>query len=419
MEPNHFSKLADTLEAPIISDLMAQAIQNPDLLSIAAGFTDNVLLPNELLQEQAVALLKESTGNEVLQYGTTQGRERLREEILKHLHTFPDEQWELPIDQVLVSNGSQQSLYLAMQVLCDPGDIILVEDPTYFVFLEMLKGLQIEAIGMPSDHCGRTDIDKTDQLFKQLKAEGRWEKVKGIYLVSYYSNPTSRCLSKQEKSSLLDLLQYHQFSAPIVEDAAYRDLYYDQPAEAPTLLSSIWGHHFNVLYTGTFTKPLATGLKVGFAVSNDKKLLDKMVYAKGHHDFGSAHFNQALVERILVKGLYPELLQKQRKHYQRKAQVMTAALERSGIQEMEWHWEIPSGGLLLWLIDRNGKVNTDMGSEFCKSCLDNGVLYVPGSLCFASRTPNCAMRLSFGTLPDDKLDIAIDRLCENIKKYSH
>jgi 2-aminoadipate transaminase len=417
MNNTQYSEIGQKLSPPIISDLMAKALNNPSLLSIAAGFTDNVILPNHLISEGTQDLLQKNISNDVLQYGTTQGRLRLREEVLKHLNSYPSESVDLESDNVLISNGSQQSLYLCMQVLCNPGDIILVEDPSYFVFLEMLQGLNIQAIGMPSDNCGKTDIDKTRKLIHQLKEENRWNRVKGAYLVSYYSNPSSRSLPLDEKIALCNLFKDTGLNGPIIEDAAYRDLYYDAPHPAPSLLSMAEAKDCRLLYTSTFTKPLATGLKVGYSISNDPELLQKMIYCKGHHDFGTANFNQALIEQILVKGLYPELLRKQQTHYKDKAIVIHEELRQSGIAEFGWKCEKPMGGLLLWLIDPLNRVDTSMNSEFCNACLNAGVLYVPGDLCFASQTPKSAMRLSFGTLKPEDLRVAIQRLCDVIQKY--
>ncbi len=417
MAETKYSRLGENLEPPIISDLMAQAIKNPDILSIAAGFTDNAILPNRLLSDQIQALLQNNKSNDVLQYGTTKGREKLRTLILEHLQSFPDENRSLPISQVLISNGSQQSLYLAMQVLCNPGDIILVEDPSYFVFLEMLRGLNIQAIGLPSDHSGKTDIEKSRALLGDLKKQGKKDRIRGLYLVSYYSNPSSRSLPLHEKEAFLSLLEEFQLEIPIIEDAAYRDLYYENPHEAPSILNIAHPEKHPVLYTSTFTKPLATGLKVGYAISNSEEWIQKMTYAKGHHDFGSAHFNQALIEQILAKNLYLGLLKKQQIHYLEKSRIMSNAMEASGIRELGWTWQEPRGGLLIWLIDPQERVDTDMGSEFCNACLKAGVLYVPGSLCFANKTPKNAMRLSFGTLTPDKLVTATERLCKIIKDF--
>ena len=137
-----FSKPAQSLQASVIVDLMNQALAQPDVLSLAAGFTDNSILPRSLVRQMSTALTEVGLPNEPLQYGQNQGRLGLRELSCRQLQQFPNESPQAFIaEQLFLSNGSQQALYLAMQTLCDPGSIVLVQDPTYFVFLEFVRDL--------------------------------------------------------------------------------------------------------------------------------------------------------------------------------------------------------------------------------------------------------------------------------------
>ncbi|MDB4385447.1 aminotransferase class I/II-fold pyridoxal phosphate-dependent enzyme, partial [Opitutaceae bacterium] len=147
----NFSTLGERAQPPTIAKLMAMALENPELLSIAAGFTDTSNLPAEGV-EQAVAELVSRPGTpEYLQYGSNQGRPELRRMLAEHLALQEPALNQAEIQRgSFITNGSQQALYLAVQVLCDPGDIILVDRPSYFVFLEMLKGLGVEAVSIPT-----------------------------------------------------------------------------------------------------------------------------------------------------------------------------------------------------------------------------------------------------------------------------
>ena len=138
---------------------------------------------------------------------------------------------------------------------------------------------------------------------------------------------------------------------------------------------------------------------------------------KGHHDFGSAHFNQALVESMLLARAYEGHLHTVRRHYAAKAARLSDALEAGGLRAMGWDWNAPEGGLILWLRAPAG-MDLRMQSPFCVSCIEQGVLYVPGDLCFADEsTLNCA-RLAYGTLSIEDLAEAAKRLCQVARAFA-
>jgi 2-aminoadipate transaminase len=411
-----FSELGKGIHRPVIVDIMSQALANPDLLSLAAGFTDNAALPNELVAQLAVEVSSVDRVDAPLQYGTNQGRARLREISGEWMATHPGELCDaFKAEECFVCNGSQQALYLAAQVLCNRGDIVLVEEPSYFVCLEMLKGLGLRPIGIPCNREGAIEAEAFAQLLQTLDAAGERERVKAIYLVTYFSNPSSRSMTFLEKETVARTLLEAGYQIPVIEDAAYRELYFDEPHSCPSVLSLAAFDAFPKLYLGTYTKPFATGLKVGYGYCTHPEWLQKMLGIKGHQDFGSAHFNQAIVERAIETGAYAEHLQRIRPLYAEKATKMQAVLEASGLRKLGWEWTPPVGGLIFWL---RGPADMDLriGSVFCNACIEAGVLYVPGDLCFPSGTPwNCA-RLSTGALDAGKFKEAVSRFAAVAKR---
>jgi 2-aminoadipate transaminase len=246
------------------------------------------------------------------------------------------------------------------------------------------------------------------ERLRALDAAGERARVKAIYLVSYFCNPSSRSLSAEEKRAVARVLLDAGFRIPVIEDAAYRELYFDTPHPAPSILSMPEFDSFPKLYLGTYTKPFATGLKVGYGYCTHAGWRGKILCIKGHQDFGSAHFAQAIIERVLEAGLYPAHLAGIQRHYKRKAQILDSALHEGGLPEAGWEWAMPHGGLILWLRAPEGS-DLRMESEFCRNCIEQGVLYVPGDLCFPSGQPwNCA-RLSSGALPEARLREAAAR----------
>ncbi|MCC5834815.1 MAG: PLP-dependent aminotransferase family protein [Opitutales bacterium] len=398
-------------EEPVISRLMKDALETEGLISLAAGFTDNSLLPDREVLAAAEKLASEQPDRNWLQYGTSLGRPGLRQAVIEHLRGFYGETG-LNIDprNCLISNGSQQSLYLTVQLLCNPGDRVLVEAPSYFVFLELLSGLGVEAVSIPTLANGRWDIPALAQLLEQWDSNGQIESLKLLYFMGTYSNPSSRSVPEADKVALAELLRRRERPLPVIEDMAYRELYFDKPWPARSCLSLESWQGMPVLYAGTFTKPLATGLKTGFAVSHNHDWIQALARIKGHQDFGTANFCQALVEILLRDGFYSKYLENTRPVYKAKMDHMSAALEASNIRTQGWSWQRPEGGLLMWL-DGPSDADTRIGSSIWQKCLQNKVLYVPGDLCFAgSNPPRNTLRLSFGAIAMDDIPEGIRRL---------
>ncbi len=408
----HYSALGKRASEPVITDLMHRALDNSELLSLAAGFTDNITLPVELIQSAVARLGQDYPQAEYLQYGTNRGRAGLLIEIAEWLNADRGEVQPAPFspESVFVTNGSQQALYLAMQALCDPGDVILVQQPTYFVFLELLRGLGIEAVSMPVCEDGGIDLEALPGFLLELKTRHGAERIKAVYLNSYFCNPSSRSMSVAEKRAFGRALHSNGLVLPVLEDAAYRELWFGKPWPAPSVFSLPEYDVFPKLYLGTFTKPFATGLKIGYGVCSDEEWLGKMLSLKGHQDFGSAHFNQAILETVMASGEYRTHLERLRAHYAAKAEIMGSVLEASPLREMGWSWDTPEGGLYYWLKAPEG-VDLSIGSDFCEQCVSSGVLYVPGDLCIAEGKPKYFARLSYGSLAKEKLEEATSRFC--------
>ena len=387
---------------------MTIALERPDILSLAAGFTDNQTLPLDEVTALAVELGARGDKT-VLQYGSNQGRSDLRQSLVDRLNeqdrasgaTKP----RFDAARTFISNGSQQALYLAAQTLCDPGDIILVENPTYFVFLEMLRGLGVTAIAMPMQVGGDVDTEGLADRLRAIAAEGRIDRVKAVYLVSYFANPTGHTISSDCKRAILRTLGEWGGSIALIEDAAYRELYFHEPSEGASALGLADADcDVPIFYTTTLTKPFASGLKIGFAFCSHADWLRRMLAVKGQQDFGSAQYNQALLQGALTTGAFDRRLQQLRVSYRKKMEALDRALAPS-LRDLGWSWQTPLGGLYLWLAAPEGG-ETGFDSSFHARCIDGGVMYVPGQLCHADGTSRHTARLSFGVLQADELAIA-------------
>jgi 2-aminoadipate transaminase len=420
MKKHSLSQLGSRAEDSPISWLMKAALDRPQLISLAAGFTDNTTLPLKITQEIFNRILGSSSkGRPALQYGTTQGDLTLRRLTARRLYSldFPETSPENPpvssysAGNIVITNGSQQFLYLLSEALYDPGDLILVEDPTYFVFLGIAKslGMQCRGIRMQSDGI---DIKHLEEQLEGLRDSGEIRRLKMVYLVSYFQNPTGRTTALDKKKQALDLIRKYESHAghPIflLEDAAYRELRFSGAPVASIL--SLDPHQERVIYTGTYSKPFATGVRVGFGVVPDS-LLSTILRIKANHDFGSPHLLQKLMVEVLSGPHYESHLLTIRRRYLRKSRAMISAMKKFFPES--YHWETPEGGLNAWVVLPR-KRRTGLKSRIFKEALNQNVLYVPGSLCYAEDSsrlkPNHEMRVSFGSASEPDIREGIRRL---------
>lgn len=394
---------------------MATALVRPQLISLAAGFTDNASLPVKDVR----CLLKEilsspKTGQAALQYGTTVGDAALRELTARRLRSLDggaSTGRAYSPDRMMITNGSQQMLYMVTEALCDPGDIVLVEDPSYFVYLGILQSHGVQARGVRMEKDG-LDLESLEAVLKALKRSGELHRVKLLYLITYYQNPTGITTSFAKKAGALKLLEQYERAAGhplyLIEDAAYRELRFQGEAVKSAL--TIRGYQDRVIYSGTYSKPFATGARVGFGLVPEP-VLSTVLRIKGNHDFGSSNLLQQLLARALSSGRYERHLTELRKRYASKAQVMRNALTDHFPPEGEW-WE-PNGGLYFWA-RLPQRLNSGPKSRFFQKALASGVLYVPGELCYADdptrSKPNHEMRLSFGGATETNVRTGIARL---------
>lgn len=407
-------------EKQAISYLMQQGVENPGVISLAAGLVDPGSLPVEETRQAVCELLADDRrAREVLQYGTTQGAQTLRQQLLGHLARLEGcsaDDLGIDAEQLVLTTGSQQFLSLVADALIDPGDICLVAAPTYFVFLGVLNGLNACTIAVDTDEDGM-DADALEAQLVRLEADGRLDRVKLIYLVSYYENPTGLCLSAARRERIVNIAKrwskFHRLY--VLEDAAYREMRYDGP-----VLPSVWGFdesRESVILAQTFSKTFSPGLRVGYGVL-PHDLIAPICDRKGNEDFGSANFNQHLIATVMQRGLYAPHVEKVRDSYRNKRDCMLRAIDRhfAGIEGVTWVH--PHGGLYVWM-SLPDHMETGFTSRLFRQAANvEGVMYVPGELCYGgekTNRPAHQMRLSFGVEEPSKLDEGIRRLASAVR----
>jgi 2-aminoadipate transaminase len=408
---------------------MEQGISNPNIISLAAGLVDQDSLPREEIAHAIEIIWNDPRRTkEALQYGTTPGNHALRELIAQRLRDMDHRALGRAIDstdrhpaaaaRVILGTGSQQLLYILAEVLLDPGDIVLASAPGYFVYMGALASFGARVVPVPTDD-GGLNLLALEQILTDIERAGQLDRVKFIYDVTYFNNPTGLSLAHDRREPLVALARRwsktHRLM--VLEDAAYRELRYQGEDEPSLLAFDPAGEQ--VIYAGTFSKPLAPGIRTGYLVG-PSDLIEHIVRQKGHHDFGSASLNQQLALTMLESQAYDTHLAKLREVYSAKLQRVLNRLD----EELQNHadqvkWTRPVGGLYVWM-ELPTSVSTQMESPFFRDALSSGVLYVPGNFCYPEAdqgAPTHFLRLSFGHQSIDRCDEGVARLASVIRRH--
>lgn len=414
-------KSCRTTDSPI-SFYVLKALENPSLISFAAGLVDEESLPAAEIEAAVAAIMADpALARSSLQYGTTQGMPALREQVLERVcaadGVAPADLNLTPAD-VCITTGSQQLLYLLGEILFNPGDIVITEAPSYFVYHSLLQSHGACVLTVPMDEHGM-DAAALETLLETLKRRGEIARVKVVYTVDYFQNPTGLSLSVDRREKLVEVVRRYSTDHRILilEDAAYRELRYDG-ADTPSVKRFDSSNEF-VIYTGTFSKACAPGLKTGYAlVPPDVKAA--LLHLKGSHDFGSGNLAQHIVSELLRTGVYGRHVEELRILYRKKRDVILEALEREFGDVPGAAWTVPHGGLFIWLT-LDG-IDTGPRGGLVAAALEEGVMYVPGEYGHVPDEIGCLpcndCRLCFGVATPEQIVEGIRRLRAAVGRVS-
>lgn len=337
-------------------------IQRPGMISFAGGLPDPAIFPVD--EFAACADVLRSKGPEALQYGATEGYRPLVLEIAGRMEPLLGR--TVTPEEIVVSSGSQQAMDMLARVLIDPGDVIVAEAPTYPGALHTFRAAGARFALVPCD----VDGMQTDRLAETIErcrlATGRLPKL--IYTIINFSNPSGACLAEARRRQLVETAG--RFGIPVFEDDPYGELRYGG-ARIPTLFSMASG---GVLYASSFSKILAPGVRVAWAVG-DAGLIRKMVIAKQGMDLCTSVVAQVLVTEYCRRGHLDGHLARIRAHYAAKAAAMGAAL-REHLPAGKVSFSEPTGGFFFWV-----RLAGD-GQELFRRAVDEGVAFLPGETCY-------------------------------------
>jgi 2-aminoadipate transaminase len=400
---------------------MQQAVENPRLISLAAGLVDPLSLPADEVAEAAAAILgTPDAAQAALQYGTTQGLAPLREQLLARtaaLDGVTPAEVALAPEDVVVTTGSQQLLYLLGELLLDPGDLVITEAPSYFVYQGTLISQGVRTLAVPMDEDGM-NVDALAELLARLERTGELDRLRLLYVCDYFQNPSGLTLSLPRRQRILELARRYSrgHRILILEDTAYRELRYEGP-DLPSI-KSFDADNRHVILAMTFSKPCSPGLKTGYGLL-PRELVGPLGRLKGNHDFGSNNFTQHLLNRMLASGAYDRHVRRLCGVYRAKRDTLLGALAEEFRAWPEVRWTRPGGGLYVWLTFPPD-VDTGPDGRLMQAALAEGVLYVPGQFCYVNGDngpiPTNEARLSFGVAPPEQLREAVRRLALAARK---
>ena len=350
------------------------------LLSLAAGEPALDTFPNEAYLEATRHALS-SDASAVWGHGPTEGQPALKNAIA--------ERYNVPRERVLILSGAQQGLDLLARCLIDPGDAVIMDRPGYLGAIQSFRAAGAKLIGWD---IARGDSDELEDLLVRYRP-------KLIYTNPTFHNPTGTTLPIRTRREVISLAQ--RYRVPIVEDATYRDLYFNEAP--PPSLRELDDHNL-VIYLNSFSKVMAPGLRLGW-ISAAPSIVDQIAIIKQRLDPHTPNLVQFAVARLMRQGAFDAHLRTIRAEHARRANQMIAALQRltppASIRAAR-----PTGGLYLWCRLAHGLSATTLHDR----ALASGVTFVPGPAFYPDPAGDSELRLCFTSILPSSMDEAVKRL---------
>lgn len=414
-----YAQRTTRMSSSIIREIL-KITQQPDVISFAGGLPAPESFPVEQIAQAPQHILA-TLGTKALQYSPTEGYLPLRQFIIEKMARYGI---HANVDNVLITTGSQQALDLIGRVLIDPGDTILCEAPTYLGALQAWTAYGARYVTVPADDDGM-QVELIEPILRKRK-------IKFIYALPNFQNPGGTTISLERRTQLVRLAD--RYSVPIIEDDPYGELRFegehlpplavlDQERQKKKRKNADAFEHGNVIYTSTFSKTLAPGLRLGWVVA-PRQVTFKLVQAKQGADLHSSTFDQYIAYEVVKPDkFFVDHVRKIRTMYKEHRDAMVAAMEKyfpPGVR-----WTRPAGGLFLWVTLPEGVDATALLPE----AVANKVAYVPGAPFFPETNAprrktrgkqlpagHNTMRLNFSNASLEEIDLGIRRLGQVIER---
>ncbi|MFZ5631607.1 MAG: PLP-dependent aminotransferase family protein [Bacillota bacterium] len=386
-----FSRQSGRMQNPLISNIL-DLLARDEIISFAAGVPSPDFYPvGEFLMIQEELL--GGGGTQFLEHVSTAGYMPLREYIAGRM---AERGVPAGPENIIVLSGSQQGLDLLVRVLIDPGDVVVIEEPSYLGAIQAFTAAGARILSVPVDGDGmRPDI--LDQLLSRYRP-------KFIYTLPTFQNPSGITMSRERRLQLLEMACRHQ--APVIEDDPYGELFYGGERVLPLKSDDLYGH---VIYLSTFSKVLFPGLRVGWAAA-PADVIHRLTMAKQLADLHCNTLSQAALAEFCRRGLLDKHLETARVEYAGRRDAMLAALDEEAPPGMEWNR--PAGGYYIWCSLPGGVTATRLLARASGA----GVAFLPGDAFYAGGGGAGNIRLGFSRYRPGVIKEGVSRLCRVINE---
>ena len=392
-----FSTRMSQLKGSAIRELLKIATQ-PDIVSFAGGMPAPELFPVEEVMEASMAVLKEQ-GRAALQYSSTEGFPRLRQQIADRM--LAKNNIKTDADHILVTAGSQQGLDFSARVFLNPGDVVLLESPSYLGAVNAFKAAEPTFIEVPTDDGGMI----MEELEKILATT---ENVKMIYVIPDFQNPTGRTWDLDRRHKFMEII--NRYEIPVVEDNPYGELRFE--GEYMPALKSLDTKGL-VIYLGTFSKILAPGYRLGWVCADDE-ILAKYNFMEQAASLQASTIGQMETAKWIDMFDLDAHVNTIREVYKKRRDVMMDTLKNNLPEGCECTY--PVGGLFTWVVLPESFNSEEKMKELQMKCLEKNVAFVAGGSFFPNGGHENTLRLNYSCMPEDKIVKGITILCETIKE---
>ena len=394
---NYFSDMSKRAKKSAIRELL-KLTKEPGIISFAGGLPAPETFPVEELREVTEEVLKNEAAF-ALQYGTTEGDDLLREQLVKR---YREMGLDITKENLVITTASQQSLDFLGRVFINKGDKVIVEFPSYLGALQAFNAFGASPIGSPSDEHGM-DPKLLEAKLAELAAKG--EQVKFMYIIPDFQNPSGVTMPEFRRKEIIEIA--HKYHVLIVEDSPYRELRFEGEAQ-PTIYQL--DKEGTTITLGTFSKIFVPGFRIGWVIA-DPKIIDKFVTTKQSVDLCTPPFVQRIAGRYMEKGLFSTKLGDIIRLYKHKKDLMMECFEKYLPEGVKW--TNPEGGLFLFVY-----LPEHMDAEkLFKIAIANKVAFVLGTVFYCDGSGKNTLRINFSYCSDEQIVEGVKRLGQAIREY--
>ncbi|MDD3803395.1 MAG: PLP-dependent aminotransferase family protein [bacterium] len=391
-----FSKNIKAMKRSVIRELL-KVTQSPEIISFAGGLPSPESFPIEEIKKITMEVL-EKNGTKALQYGATEGFPPLADELIKLMAL---DNVKIGRENLAITIASQQGLDLVGKIFFNPGDIAIVESPTYVGALSAFNSYRGKLVDVELDDDGMR-IDILKKTLANLKKQGK--KPKFIYVIPDFHNPAGVTLSYERRKQLIEIAKKEKIM--IIEDSPYRMVRF-RGKNIPSLYSM--DKEGLVVSLFTFSKIFVPGFRLGWAIG-PKEIIDKMIIAKQATDLSTPEITQHIAASFLQKKLLLPTVKKTVSIYEKKNKLMLEMLDKYMPKKKGVRWTKPDGGLFLWVTLPE---KYDCDKIFTKA-IEKKVAYVVGSAFYVGGKKKNSFRMNFSYPSMEQIKVGVKRLAEVI-----